>query len=115
MAAIRLTDYSRTIVMDHNSLIVRKFVLRVNFSVDFNFAGFFNELRFLECASDYVGFHISPAASSAATISRIVAGPLSRSHATIQSASMRFWRRSSVQRLRMVVCFRQWFSDVGIS
>ena len=40
MAAIRLTDYSRTIVMDHNSLIVRKFVLGVNFSVDFNFSVF---------------------------------------------------------------------------
>ena len=59
MAAIKLTDYSRTIVIDHNSLIVRKIVLRVNFSVDFNFAGFFNELRFLS-APDYVGFHISP-------------------------------------------------------
>ena len=35
-------------------------------------------------------FTSRPAASSAATISRIVAGPLSLSHATIQSASMRF-------------------------
>ena len=40
-------------------VLANEFVLGMNFSVDFNFAGFFNELRFLECASDYVGFHIS--------------------------------------------------------
>ena len=43
-----------------DAIRLTEFVLGMNFSVDFNFAGFFNELRFLECASDYVGFHISP-------------------------------------------------------
>ena len=32
----------------------------MNFSLDFNFSGFFDELRFMECASDNVGLHISP-------------------------------------------------------